>query len=350
MLDLSCILERGGHGLRRDRARAYQLLERGLHICVHQLHVPDPDTMCRLAKMITSGLPGFPYDIKRGIDLYKRAFKVNPNLTHQMIELAHLYAEGRPGLAPDINASGQVVQTHPTETYTRGCLSTARRQRAVAFYKHAIKHDNSSDAVRKYARLLAKDTTNPEKPTQAVRMLEKLVEEQQDDKAVCDLASIFGHGARGVAADPARAFQLLEQAAHRHDACVLTLLSDMCRWGAKVDVNKPKAVEIYERLIETDMESDAFHSLGTLLLEGDGVERDVPRALKLYERAIEVDGNPDAMIELASALEDGRDGVEVDNKRALELYERAIREHGGSVGDESSCAHVARWRGRHPDG
>eukprot|EP00178_Gracilaria_changii_P004859 TRINITY_DN178_c0_g1_i2.p1 TRINITY_DN178_c0_g1~~TRINITY_DN178_c0_g1_i2.p1 ORF type:complete len:1189 (-),score=249.17 TRINITY_DN178_c0_g1_i2:1894-5460(-) len=307
MQELSYILERGGHGLRRDRARALQLLERCLHMRQSWKRTDReiPEIMCQIAHMVTSALPGFPFDMKRGLQLYKRAFKIDPQLSTQMQQLARLYAEGRPRFPADIaQAAKWFKRACPELSLLEATLELAERladgetgkhwpnpQTAIAIYKHAIEHHQSSTAVRKLAELLVKDTTDPEKPRQAVRMLERLALEEHDDTAVYDLARILQHGTRGVPSDPVRACRLLEQAAERHDAFVLTLLSDISRRGAK------------------------------------GVPRDIPKAIKLLEDVLEKESDLYTLCRLADILQEDADDVPTDETRAQLLFERAIEEN-----------------------
>lgn len=102
-------------------------------------------------------------------------------------------------------------------------------------------------------------------------------------------------------------------------------LGDIYRNGLPGVAPEPgRAVDLYA-LAAAAGDNAARRNLATMLIGGQGVERDVPRAVALLEAAVAA-GNIDARVTLAGLYAKG-DGVAADPQRAVALYSGALADN-----------------------
>lgn len=107
------------------------------------------------------------------------------------------------------------------------------------------------------------------------------------------------------------------------------LASDLQRFR-KDNVSLRKAVTLFENLIEKKTHVPAMRSLASLLSEGgDGLPKDTDRAIELYERAIDSAQDVEDKVKLADLL-CSRNKRASDVNRAVGLYQQAIDADGNS--------------------
>ncbi|KAJ3226469.1 hypothetical protein HDU81_007279 [Chytriomyces hyalinus] len=91
--------------------------------------------------------------------------------------------------------------------------------------------------------------------------------------------------------------------------------------GDGVPSDLPKAAELFQRGMDTGS-IRCIARLGHLYQEGRGVTKNVPRAVELYEKAVDL-GDLVGYNYLGSLYEDGDDGIPIDLSRAIKYYELA---------------------------
>lgn len=338
---LSALLEEGGHGLPRDRSRAYQLLERALNDCRHYTYIGNTQVLAthRIAKMLTSALDGFPYDVQRGIRLYKQAvsYGATPSVRY---ELALLYLNGRPGFAPDLHRA--------VKSYKRACSIRswskaklmmaydllhgtsdipANPAKAVQLYEFAIDTDNSIEAMLKLASILQDDDVGLIDVPRAVRLLELAIEEGNNHEAMFELGYILRYGADSVPRDEVRAVELYKRSITQgNNLSAMYYLGMTFEHGVgSIECDKAKAIELYEQAIEAGSHVLSMQKLA-FLLENDenSTAEDMNRVFGLYEQAIQERDDCLTFWGFACLLERGASGVPPDKKRSDELFERAL--------------------------
>ena len=131
----------------------------------------------------------------------------------------------------------------------------------------------------------------------------------------------------GVAADPARAAQLFEQACGRDPvpasrvAVFCSMLGMLYRDGSGVTRDPVAALALFRRACDADW-PDACSRVGAMLEDGIGVPRDAAAAIAAYTRGC--DGrDPHGCLSLSLVFENGKLGTRRDPVRARELKDRA---------------------------
>ncbi len=109
----------------------------------------------------------------------------------------------------------------------------------------------------------------------------------------------------------------------------MLMMARQYRYGIVFDVNTKKAASIYMHLARFG-NTEAMTELGSMYLNGDGVEKNGRYAVNLFKKAAE-DGNVKAKCNLALVYLKGLSGVVTHYKRAYELYKEAA-EQGSANG------------------
>lgn len=174
-----------------------------------------------------------------------------------------------------------------------------------------------------------------------------LITDDRDSVAMFNLAIIMNDGGYGVEIDAPRAVQLYRRVIELDDRHIdaMRKLAHLLTEGAEgVEPDKSKAVKLYEEALQRTNNTDCMVNLAYLLMDGtNNIHPDASRALKLYEEAIEVDQNIDAMYNLAVLLINGAENVEKDTHKAVQILENTIKVDGKHVRALVSLAHLLHF-------
>jgi uncharacterized protein len=150
--------------------------------------------------------------------------------------------------------------------------------------------------------------------------------------AMVELGVLYGTGT-GIAKDEAQARKMFERAAQAGNPRGVSNLAAL--GGSGVAANPARARELLSKSAETNAE--AQYQLGMMLSEGAGGEKDDAAARALFEKAA-AQNHPGALERIGAFAQAGRGGAK-DSEAAKAYYERAA-----ALGDEDAKKALERLR------
>lgn len=141
----------------------------------------------------------------------------------------------------------------------------------------------------------------------------------------------YGNKKESIAADPEKAYQLLEVESAKGNGLAMHDLADMNQRGHGCEINEDLATQYYQNALNAFLEkvqtekNPAYlqYRIGKMYLRGLGTEQDYRTAAHWLSLAVSGEKpNPYAAYSLAGMYRRGQ-GVEADNTEAFRLYEMA---------------------------
>ncbi|MBR6291765.1 MAG: sel1 repeat family protein [Bacteroidales bacterium] len=344
-----------------DTAAVVSVLQRGVA-------AGDPTVMLIAGEKYIEG-NYMPADTARGVELYRRAAKSDPNhlgvqvafaemylmgldtpkdtaaampylrkavdmgSAWAMAEMGDMYYYGRGGLERNTDSAMNYYyaasqQDNPRGDYMMGVYQEGRgnMEGALSFYASAARNGNR-DAYIEVARELQNGNVVEANPEQAFQMAQQAAENWQHKEAYMLLGYAYLNGL-GCQADTALALQYTRQAAEAGSTQAMMNLAAMYNAGVGVERDTTQILYWYERAVETGSMT-ATRRLANSYREGNGVPKNPKRAAELYQMAVDR-GDLDAMCRLGLMYEEG-EGVVLNSRKAFNLYSQAA-ERGSAWG------------------
>eukprot|EP00191_Tetraselmis_sp_GSL018_P006170 CAMPEP_0177596166 /NCGR_PEP_ID=MMETSP0419_2-20121207/10856_1 /TAXON_ID=582737 /ORGANISM="Tetraselmis sp., Strain GSL018" /LENGTH=384 /DNA_ID=CAMNT_0019087897 /DNA_START=164 /DNA_END=1318 /DNA_ORIENTATION=- len=125
-----------------------------------------------------------------------------------------------------------------------------------------------------------------------------------------------------------KGFNLLEKAVEHKSSAAMYQVAECCRLGLGTEVDKRKAVALYERAANEPISFRAAQrQLGILYFDGEAVQQDHRRAVHWFQLATQQD-DTEAVVRLGLCYQLGVGGLDKSDKHALDLFEvGALRNH-----------------------
>lgn len=206
--------------------------------------------------------------------------------------------------------------------------------RAAEWYARAAEA-GSAEAANRLGRLHHAGLGVPQDLPRAIALLERAAESGRAD-FVHDLALVLETSASGNATTLERAAALYRQAAEAGHVEAAVSLGVLLQDGRGVDKDAAAAADLYRGAAEQG-HARAQNNLGLLYVRGDGLAQDYGEAARLFKAAA-AQGLPEALTNLGVLYENGF-GVPQSDEIAADLYrqggegERARTREAGLVYD-----------------
>lgn len=278
----------------------------------------------QLASLLVNG-EGVARDIDRAVGLLEEVSKAGDPWV--LITLGDLYAKG---LAEPVEkaipyfekaaASGNTAaMTRLAQAY-QGGLGTAAADQAKSreFWETAAAKGDSFAAIN-LAQLLL-DDGDKASVDRAVDLLDKGAARGEAWPATI-LADLLVRGDK-VPQDAQRAVDLLKPLADEGNPAARVALSDIYAKGAgEVAADPARAFDLIEAAYEQG-EMQAVSRLGFMLVRGEGTKEDVSRGLGLLDKAVSASTDPWLAIDVGALYGDGK-AVPVDGDKAIAMFKKA---------------------------
>lgn len=219
------------------------------------------------------------------------------------------------------------------KAYDEGLLGKVNPKQAFRYYLLAAERGDTSSMLM-IGLFYAQGTSVAKDLTAAEMWIRKGREEGDDDgdqtlRVFLSVASSeYITGAAGKV-DPAKAWQMAEEAEALGDKDVFYRLGKTYSAASNQKDHLPKAFECYKRAAENGIPA-AMAALGLCYEAGLGIEEDIARAVSFYKRSAEA-GDPFGMAHYGYALANG-EGCEKNEKAAMSwLIKAAMRGDQGAI-------------------
>lgn len=278
----------------------------------------------QLASLLING-EGVPRDIHRAVGLLEEVSENGDPWV--LITLGDLYAKGlvEPaekaiGYFEDAAASGNTAaMTRLAQAYQSGLGTEAADQVKSRGYWEAAVAEGDSFASINLALLLLEEGDKAS-VDRAVDLLDAGASRGEAWPATI-LADLLVRGDK-VPQDAQRAVALLAPLADEGNPAARVALSDIYAKGAgHVAADPGRAFDLIEAAFEQG-EAQAVSRLGFMLVRGQGTKQDIPRGLGLLEKAVSDTTDPWLAIDVGALLANG-DVVPVDGDKAVAMFKKA---------------------------
>lgn len=278
----------------------------------------------QLASLLIDG-EGVARDIGRAVGLLEEVSEGGDPWV--LITLGDLYAKGLAEPAEraiayfeEAAASGNAAaMTRLAQAYESGLgAAAADRAKSRGFWEAAVAKGDSFASIN--LALLLLDDGNEASVDRAVGLLDAGAARGEAWPATI-LADLLVRGDK-VAQDARRAVDLLTPLADEGNPAARVALSDIYLRGAgSVAADPGRAFALVDAALEQG-EAQAASRLGFMLVRGQGTKQDISKGLGLLDKAVSASTDPWLAIDVGAMLANG-DVVPVDGDRAIAMFRKA---------------------------